>query len=276
MPANLHHQPRVRDRWSYLYAEHCRVEQDERAIALHDDDGVRPVPCASLLLLMLGPGTTVTHAAMRAIADNGCLVAWTGEEGVRYYAEGMGVTRSSTNLQRQARLASSERARERIAAVMYRMRFAETPDPALTLRQLRGMEGVRVREAYARASRETGVPWSGRSWEGEGGPDPTNRALSWANACLYGVCHAAIAAAGYSPGLGFIHTGHMRSFVFDVADLYKAEVSIPVAFQIVRAGTNDLEGRTRRACRDVIKKERLLDRILPDIERALAAGEEDG
>ena len=133
------------------------------------------------------------------------------------------------------------------------------------------MEGVRVRETYARLSRETGVPWQGRSYRRDrwAGADPINRALSCANACLYGVCQAAIVATGYSPALAFVHTGKLLSFVYDIADLYKTEASIPVAFAAVAEGTHDLEGRVRRRCRDAFHDQRVLDRIVPDIERVL-------
>jgi CRISPR-associated protein Cas1 len=97
-----------------------------------------------------------------------------------------------------------------------------------------------------------------------------NRALSSANSCLYGVCHAAIVSAGYSPALGFIHTGKQLSFVYDIADLYKTEITIPLAFEVVAEGETDLEGRVRRACRDEFHGRRLLSRIVPDLERALA------
>ncbi len=272
---DLHLLPKVRDSWSYLYAEHCRVDQEGKAIALHDAQGTTPVPCASLSLLMLGPGTSVTHAAVRALAENGCLVVWCGEEGVRLYAQGLGETRSARNLLRQARLCTDRVLRLRVVMQMYRLRFRDEPlDPNLTLQQLRGREGIRVRMAYADASRRTGVPWSGRSYQRESwsAADPVNRALSAANSCLYGVCHAAIVAAGYSPALGFIHTGKMLSFVYDIADLYKADLTIPVAFRVVAAGTSNLEGRVRRACRDAFHQQRLLQRIIPDIETALAAG----
>jgi len=265
--------PRVRDSVSYLYAEHCRVEQDDRAVALHDSEGKIAVPCANLLVLMLGPGTTVTHAAMRALSETSCLVAWTGEEGVRFYAEGLGQTRSAANVQRQARLASDSRLRLGVAAEMYRLRFADRDGAGLSLPQLRGREGIRVREAYAQASRRTGVEWKGRTAGGANEPDPVNSALSWASACLYGICHAAIVAAGYSPALGFIHTGHMRSFVFDVADFYKAELAIPVAFEAASDGRDELEPRVRRACRDAYRRGRLLERIVRDIDRVLASGE---
>src|SRR5713101_8459738 len=78
---NLRVLPKVRDSLSYLYVEHCRIDQEAKAIAIHDQQGKFPVPCSSLTLLMLGPGTTITHAAIRALADNGCLVAWMGRKG---------------------------------------------------------------------------------------------------------------------------------------------------------------------------------------------------
>lgn len=272
---DLHVLPRVRDSWSYLYVEHCRVDQQDKAIAVHDAQGKVPVPCASLSLQLLGPGTTITHAAVHTLAECGCLVGWVGEHGVRFYAVGGGETRSAANLLRQARLVSDPELRLLVVKNMYRMRFSESLDETLTLQQIRGKEGIRVREAYARASRDSGVPWSSRSyrrdkWEAA---DPINRALSAANSCLYGVCHAAIVASGYSPALGFIHTGKMLSFVYDIADLYKAETTVPLAFQAVAESAASLEVRVRKACREWFHRERLLARIVPDIEAALAVVE---
>jgi CRISPR-associated protein Cas1 len=267
--------PKVRDSWSYLYVEHCKIDQDAKAIALRDKAGNVPVPCASLMLLMLGPGTSITHAAMRTLAKSGCMVVWTGEEGVRCYAHGMGETRSARHLLWQARQWADPTERLAVIRRMYAMRFPEPLDEGLTLRQIRGKEGIRVREAYAMASRETGVPWSGRAYRRErwGASDPVNRAMSAANSCLYGVCHAAIVSAGYSPALGFVHTGKMLSFVYDVADLYKTEVSVP-AFRTVADGEMGVESRVRRACRDLFADRRILQRIVPDIDRVLGLGEE--
>lgn len=275
---DLHSLPKVRDSCSFLYVEHCRVDQEGKAIAFHDAEGKVPVPCANLVLLMLGPGTNITHAAMRALADNGCLVLWTGEQGVRFYGIGLGETRSSRHLLRQARLWADTRTRLAVVVRMYEMRFREPLEEGLTLRQIRGKEGLRVRQAYAEASRSTGVPWTGRSFQRGywGAADPINRALSAAHSCLYGVCHAAIVSTGYSPALGFIHTGKMLSFVFDIADLYKAEITVPLAFRITAEGTTDLERRVRLACRDVFRRERLLQRIVPDIEAVLAVQGAEG
>ncbi|MER3437011.1 MAG: type I-E CRISPR-associated endonuclease Cas1 [Chloroflexota bacterium] len=268
---DLHLLPKVRDSWSYLYVEHARIEQEAKAIALYDERGKTPVPCASLTLLLLGPGTSITHAAIRALAENGCLVGWTGEEGVRFYAQGLGETRSARNLLWQAWQWADPKRHLEVVFRLYRMRFTQPLPAHLTLQQIRGLEGVRVREAYARASRETGVPWTGRSYKRQrwSDADPVNRALSAANSALYGVCHAAIVAAGYSPALGFIHTGKMLSFVYDIADLYKADLTIPVAFRATADGEHDLEGRVRRQCRDAFRASRLLERIVDDIDRAL-------
>lgn len=161
---DLHLLPKFRDSLSYLYVEHCKVEQDEKAIALWDAQGKVPVPCAGLTVLMLGPGVSITHAAVATLADNGCLVLWCGEEGVRLYAQGLGLTRSAGYFLHQARLWAHPDTRLQVVFRLYRMRFAEPLEDSLTLQQIRGREGVRVREAYARASRETGVPWHGRAY----------------------------------------------------------------------------------------------------------------
>ncbi len=266
---DLHILPKVRDSWSYLYIEHCVVEQDDKAIAFFDKHGKTPVPCASLSLLMLGPGTKISHAAIRTLAECGCLVAWTGEEAVRFYAQGLGETRSAAKLLRQAQFHTDLIQRQRVIRRMYEMRFPERLDPALSLQQIRGKEGIRVRETYARWSRETGVAWDGRAYKQNDWrrASAINRALSAANSCLYGVVHAAIIAAGYSPALGFIHTGKMLSFVYDVADLYKAEITIPAAFRCTAAGERDLESRVRHICRDLIREQRMLARIVDDLDK---------
>jgi CRISP-associated protein Cas1 len=263
--------PKVRDSFSYLYVEHCKVDRDEKAIAFHDKDGRTPVPCASLTLLLLGPGTSVTHAAIQTLADCGCLVMWTGEMGVRFYAQGMGETRAARNLLRQSFLCSIPSLRLKVVRRMYEMRFPEAIPPDLTLEQLRGREGVRVRDAYAKASRETGVPWSGRSYKRDNwnDADPINRALSSAHSCLYGIVHAAIVSAGYSTALGFIHTGKMLSFVYDIADLYKADITVPMAFRAAAESESDLERRVRKTCREGFYETKLLARIIPDIAKAM-------
>lgn len=268
---DLHLLPKFRDSLSYLYVEHCRVEQEGKAVAIWDAQGKVPVPCADLAVLLLGPGTAITHAAISALADNGCLVLWCGEAGVRLYAQGLGLTRSATNFLHQIRLWADPQRRLAVVLRLYRQRFPEPLPDSLSLQQIRGREGVRVREAYAQASRATGVPWHGRAYRRDSwqSADPINRALSAANSCLYGICHAAILALGLSPALGFIHTGKMLSFVFDVADLYKTRITIPIAFQETARGVEKLESRVRQACRDFFAQNLFLKNIVQDLLQLL-------
>ncbi len=275
---DLHLIPRFRDALSYLYVEHARIDRHENSIGIWDEEGCVPAPASGLAVLMLGPGTRVTQSAITMLADNNCLVIWCGEENVRFYASGMGGTRSSGSLLHQARLVCDEEKRLGVVRRMYRMRFgpqARGVDEATSVEQLRGMEGARVRDTYARMSRETGVPWSGRSYDrGQWkSADVVNRALSCANSCLYGVCHAAILSSGYSPALGFIHTGKQLSFVYDIADLYKCELTIPLAFRVAGEGEDPphLERTVRHRMRDLFRDSKLLQRIIPDIQSALGA-----
>ena len=268
---DLRQLPRFDDSLSFLYLEKVRIEQHEKAIAFLDDAGLTPVPGAALALLMLGPGTSITHAAVKALADNNCTVVWCGEEGMRFYAAGVGGTRGCAALLKQAALVSHPRLRLEVVGRMYRKRFPGGLDPNLTLQQIRGMEGIRVREAYAAASKATGVSWTGRNYKrGDwAAADPVNRALSSGNALLYGLIQAAILSAGYSPALGFIHTGKQLSFVYDIADLYKADLIIPTAFDTAAWQSASVEQQMRVACRRKFQETRLMQHILPDIADVL-------
>ncbi|RLC81734.1 MAG: type I-E CRISPR-associated endonuclease Cas1 [Chloroflexi bacterium] len=269
---DLHELPKLRDGLSYLYLEHGRIAQKQKAVEFIDKEGGHTmIPAAALAVLMLGPGTSITHAAIKALADNGCLAVWVGEDGMRCYAQGGGETRKAYHLLKQAELASDPEKRLKVVMRMYLYRFGEQLQPGLRLEQVRGLEGVRVRQAYARASQRYGVEWHGRRYDRSNwnSGDPINRAISAANALLNGLCHAGIVSGGYSPAIGFIHTGKQLSFVYDIADLYKVDLTIPLAFRIVAESTRNLHSRVRQATREAFKEHRLLKRILPDIENLL-------
>ncbi len=268
---NLRELPKLRDSTSYLYVEHAIVDRKDSAIEFIDKEGRAMIPIASLCVLMLGPGTSISHAAVRALAENGCTTIWTGEDATRCYAQGTGETRKAYHLLRQAELASDPQKRMQVVLGMYEKRFGARLESDLSIEQIRGFEGVRVREAYAEASREYGVEWKGRRYDRQawGSGDPINRALSAANALLNGICHAGIVSGGYSPALGFIHTGKQLSFVYDIADLYKVDVTIPLAFKVVAESKEGVERRVRMACRARFKEMKLLGRILPDIDELL-------
>ncbi len=263
--------PRFDDRLSHLYLEHGHIERDQNSIAYVTQLGTTPVPAADLSLLLLGPGTTISHAAIDRLADCNCTVVWCGEMGVRFYSVGRGGTHLSTNLLKQAALASDHKSRLAVVRRMYEKRFKEQLDPKLSLEQIRGKEGYRVRSAYQQHAESKGIEWKGRFYDPDNwqAGDDVNRALSSASACLNGIVTAGIVSAGYSPALGFIHTGKQLSFVYDIADLYKVDLLVPEVFGLLAQGRHDVERRARLACRYVFQKHKLLERILPDINEVL-------
>ena len=274
MPKDLQRLPKLRDSLSFLYIEHAIIEQDELSIKIIRADGQVSVPVAATTVLMLGPGVSITHAAIKTICDNGCSVVWCGQSASRFYAIGMGETRSAENLLLQSKACMDEKLHMEVVRRMYLRRFPDMNCDNMTLQQIRGLEGIRVREAYRQFAKQYGVKWKGRDyktteWEAA---DSINHALSVANNVLYGICQAAVISLGYSTGLGFIHTGKMLSFVYDIADLYKAECTIPAAFYVVGRGFSDLEGEVRGECRKPIKAHRIMRRIPEDIAWVLNIG----
>jgi len=276
--AELSELPQIKDRVSFLYLERCLISRQDSAITITDERGTVHMPAASLGVVMLGPGTNVSHRAMELISDTGTSVVWVGERGVRYYAHGRPLTHSSRLLVAQAELVSNTRSRLAVAREMYQMRFPNEDVSSLTMQQLRGREGSRIRSIYRKLSKETGVAWSGREYDPEdySSSSPINMALSAAHACLYGVAHCVVVALGCSPGLGFVHTGHERSFVYDIADLYKAEITIPIAFEVAAQEPDDVGSVTRRAVRDAITNGKILMRTAKDIRQLLLRKDVEG
>ncbi|WP_436501679.1 type I-E CRISPR-associated endonuclease Cas1e [Actinokineospora sp. HUAS TT18] len=275
-PVPLSHLTRAQDRLTFIYLEHCVIHRDANAITARDSRGTIHIPAATLGALLLGPGTNVSHQAMTLLAESGSTAVWVGEHGVRYYAHGRTLTNSSRLLERQAALVSNRTSRLRVARAMYAMRFPGEDTAGLTMQQLRGREGARVRRIYRNHAARTGVEWERRDYDPGDftGGTPINQALSAANTSLYGVVHAVIVALGCSPGLGFVHTGHSRSFVYDVADLYKTDISIPVAFDITARQVIDIGAETRRAVRDHMKNGHFLETCVRDIKTLLADADE--
>lgn len=263
--------PQIKDRMSFLYLEHCLINRQDGAITVTDARGTVFVPAASLCALLLGPGTNITHRAIELIGNAGNSVIWMGEHGVRYYASGRPLTHSAALLIRQAELVSNVRSRIAVARKMYQMRFPEEDVSLLTMQQLRGREGARVRTLYRRASQKTGVKWAGREYDPANfdSGDPVNMALSAANACLYGVVQSVISALGCSPGLGFIHTGHVCSFVYDIADLYKGNITIPIAFEVAADTADDIGAVTRHRVRNAISDGLVIKQAIKNIHTLL-------
>ncbi|MFF7155701.1 type I-E CRISPR-associated endonuclease Cas1e [Streptomyces sp. NPDC008139] len=262
---------RIGDRLSFIYLERCVVHRDDNAITAEDADGVTHIPSATIGTLLLGPGTRITHQAMSVLGDCGAGVVWVGEHGVRFYAGGRALTRSSGLVETQALAWANPRRRLDVARAMYRLRFPDEDPAGKTRQELLGMEGRRLRQCYRAESERTGVPWRRREYHRDdfAAGDPPNQGVTAAAQCMYGIAHAVVAALGCSPGLGFVHSGHERSFVLDIADLYKTSVGIPAAFDAAAEGPEDVASRTRRAVRDRVNKARLLERCVQDIKDLL-------
>ncbi|KRM87624.1 type I-E CRISPR-associated endonuclease Cas1e [Lacticaseibacillus thailandensis] len=273
---------RVRDRISFLYLEHAKINRQDSAIVVTDNRGTVFVPAAMISVLMLGPGVDVTHRAMELIGDSGLSVIWVGERGVREYAHGRALNHSSKLLEAQAKLVSNVKSRVAVARKMYQMRFPDTDVSGLTMQELRGKEGARVRRIYREQSQLTKVPWTRREYDHDNyeAGSPINRALTAAHSALYGLCYSVIVALGASPGLGFVHTGHDLAFVYDFADLYKAEVTIPIAFAVTAEygddddNQDDLGRRTRLAVRNAFADGKLMVRMVKDLKTLLGDDEQ--
>lgn len=269
--------PKARDRISFLYFEHCRIEQDDRAIAVFKDKSKFLIPCAAISTLLLGPGTSITHAAIKTLGDNVCEVQWVGEDLMRFYAHGRSGSNNAKRLLHQVAIWSDSMQRLAVVRRMYLFRFEESLSDDLSLQQIRGHEGVRVRTLYQHWSKKTGVEWTGRNYKQDdwNAANPINKALSIANTCLYAVCQSALHSVGYSPALGFIHTGKPLSFIYDIADLYKAETTIPAAFEAVAETYFDLDQLVRKKCRERFNDYRLMHRLVHNVDQVLGFGDED-
>ncbi|MBQ8706830.1 MAG: type I-E CRISPR-associated endonuclease Cas1 [Succinivibrionaceae bacterium] len=261
--------PRISDRVTFIYIEHSKINCVDGAITVAEKRGVVRIPISIIGILLLGPGTDISHRAMELIGDSGSSVAWVGEYGIRHYAHGRCLSHTSRFVEIQAKLVSNTRSRLQVARKMYQMRFPHEDVSSLTMQQLRAKEGARIRKLYRNMSSKYGVVWNGRIYDPDNfeGGDNINKALSSANVALYGLAHCAIAAMGLAPGLGFVHVGHELSFVYDVADLYKAETTIPIAFQVTSEyESGDISKQTRRKVRDAFVDGKLFGRIVRDIQ----------
>ena len=265
--------PQVKDKYPFLYLEHGRLEIDDSSAKWIDAAcNVVRLPIATINCLLLGPGTTVTHEAVKVLGSANCGVCWVGEDSFMFYAAGLSPTASTRNLLRQAHLATHP---ERSLDVVRRMlgkRFPTADLQGKNLAELRGMEGLRVRQLYEKKAEQYGVGWKGRQYT----PgklelsDMTNQLLTSSNAALYALLNSCILAMGYSPHIGFLHSGSPLPFTYDLADLYKEDLCIDLAFAL----TYDMAGVYNRhkladAFRKRIQEMDLLDKVGDDIAYVL-------
>jgi CRISPR-associated protein Cas1 len=269
----------IRDRVAIVFVEYGQIDVLDGAFVVVDQAGVRThLPVGGLACIMLEPGTRVSHAAVALAARAGTLLVWVGAAGVRLYAAGQPGGARADRLLHQARLALDPELRLKVVRAMFAARFGEPAPERRSVDQLRGIEGARVKALYAGMARQYGVPWKGRRYDPADfdTSDVPNKCVSAATSCLYGLTEAAVLAAGYAPAIGFLHTGKPLSFVYDIADIYKTETVLPLAFDIaakMAKGKLDgaAEGHVRRACRDAFRRSDLLARLIPGIDEVIGA-----
>ncbi|MCX4310606.1 MAG: type I-E CRISPR-associated endonuclease Cas1e [Desulfovibrio sp.] len=262
--------PRVSDKYPFIYLERGRLEIDDSSIKWIDSNGncIR-LPVATINCLLLGPGTSVTHEAVKVAAAANCGVCWVGEDSLLFYAAGFTPTATTRNLLRQARLAMDEKKSLAVAKKMFSSRFSGVNLENKNLKELMAMEGLRMRELYVQKAEQYGVGWKGRKYE----PgkfelsDLTNQILTSTNAALYGILCSCVHSLGYSPHIGFVHSGSPLPFVYDLADLYKAEFTVDLAFSLTlsMAGTYD-KYLVGDAFRQRVIDRNLLSIIINDID----------
>jgi len=269
--------PQVKDKFPFIYLERGRLEIDDSSLKWLDADGnVVRLPVATLNTILLGPGTSLTHEAVKTAAAANCAICWVGEDSLLFYAAGFVPTATTRNLKKQVKLASGRNSSLKVTRNMFQRRFPNDDLDGKSLKEMMGLEGSRVRQLYELKASEYGVGWKGRQFtpgKFQMG-DMTNRILTSTNAALYGILCSSIHAMGYSPHIGFIHSGSPMPFVYDIADLYKADLTIDIAFSLTRemAGQYD-KHVVSNAFRERIIEMNILKRIGQDINELMGMDE---
>jgi CRISPR-associated protein Cas1 len=267
----------ARERWTPIYLEHGRLEVDDASVKwIGADRTVIRLPVATLSAIMLGPGTTVTHAAIKACSQCNTPVCWIGAEGLRFYAFGASPTHDNSRARHQAAIHGSKARRSEVARRMFRMRFGGEEIADAPINTLRAMEGKRVKALYAELGAKYGVTWKGRQYDQSNWQlaDGINRAISAANAALYALTTAIVCSMGYLPQLGFVHSAGVLPFVFDMADIYKPETTLEAAFQALAIDPGADEQAVITRLKALLEERRVVRRLPPDIDKLLEFGEE--
>lgn len=259
----------AKDRWTPIYLEHGRIEIDDAAIKWVDAQGkVCPIPVATVSAIILGPGTTITHAAVKAAAQCNCPLLWLGEDGLRFYAFGITPNHNNSMARVHAEAWAAARKRNEVARRMFRYRFPDTPTGGISIEQLRGMEGKRVQRIYEELGKKFGVTWKGRNYSPSNWnmADGINRALSAATASHYALIAAVCCSMGFIPQLGFVHKSGTLPFIYDAADLYKHETSWPAAFEAISIDPDDDGTLVRKIFKRNVEQTHMLKRAPDDLK----------
>jgi CRISPR-associated protein Cas1 len=231
------------------------------------------IPHQAVLIILLGPGSSVTHDALRLLARHGCALAAVGEGAVRFYTSPPLLPDSSAAARSQVALWADPKTRMEVARAMYAMRFGEfvlTRD----IEVLRGQEGARIKRSYQLAAQRFGIPWNGRIYDRQNpdASDAPNQALNHAATAMSAAATVAVAAVAAIPQLGFIHEDSGQAFVLDIADLYRHDITLEIAFGAVQESlksTEPFERLVRRRAAKLFRQRAVIPSMIDKIKTLL-------
>lgn len=238
--------------------------------------GEYTIPYQGISMVLLGPGSTVSHDALRLLARHGTLLAAVGDDGVRCYTAPPIMPDSSALARRQVTLWSdTRRGRLLVARRMYARRLGVIM-PHRDIAVLRGIEGARVRSLYGQLAQKYRVKWTGRHYDRTDptGTDDINQAINHAASAVEGAAAIAVTATATIPQLGFIHEDSGQSWVLDIADLYRDSVTLPCAFRamevVQKRPTEPIERIVRKLTGATLRRESVISSMIDAIKALLA------
>lgn len=253
----------LKDREPYIFLEYGALSADSHAFIFSNKKGVFDLPAAMFAAILIQPGVTVTHEAIRLASEQKTLLMWVGEESVRLYSAGlMDAARSAAQITKQVNVASNETLRVISAKLLYRMMFGDVPRCNSSVDQLRGKEGAKVRQIYKQLPSSHGIEWKNRNEA----PKPLQQCLGMATSCLYAICEAVIWMSGYHPSIGIVQRGAPNSLACGLADTVKFKTVIPLAFERYATGVEEPFTEITHACRDYFKKEKVVETLFVNLE----------
>lgn len=245
------------------------------------DAGDYAIPVQMVSCVVLQPGTTISHDALRILERQGTGVVAVGEGGVRMYASMPFGPDSSARARRQARAWADEHGgRLQLARRMYAWRLGEVL-PMTDIAVLRGIEGARVKETYLRVAQQFGIQWNGRRYDRDNptAADIPNQAINHAASAVQGAAMLAVAVCGAIPQLGFIHEDSGAAFALDIADLFRDNTTLPIAFGAAREhgpGPESIDRAVRRIAARTLRDNNVVSKMIARIKELLDADDGSG
>lgn len=239
--------------------------------------GMDQIPHQAVSMILLGPGSSVTHDALRLLARHGTLLAAVGEDGVRSYTAPPLLPDRSDVARRQAELWGNPRRRISVARHMYALRLGEVL-PHRDLDTLRGIEGARVKNFYKLMAEKHGIQWKGRNYD-RANPNATdlpNQAINHAATAVQAAAAIAVQSLAALPPLGFIHEDSGQSFVLDIADLFRDTVTLQIAFTAAKRAEqvdDTVDRLVRREAAAVFRKQQVIGSMIDRIKMVLRLDE---